>query len=91
VGTARPLWELLDPEVVVGFAPFTPDEVTAMQGCGVTKIVPGVEPNPSTPDPLGLDDGPRLQVEHLRAHGHERTADRCQDLVTSVHRASTTF
>jgi DNA-binding LacI/PurR family transcriptional regulator len=72
VGTARPLWELLDPEVVVGFAPFTLDEVTAMQGCGVTKIVPGVEPNPSMPDPLGLDDGPRLQVEHLRAHGHER-------------------
>ncbi|MER5261799.1 LacI family DNA-binding transcriptional regulator [Actinosynnema sp. NPDC002837] len=72
VGTARPLWELLDPEVVVGFAPFTPEEVAAMQGCGITKIIPGPEPRPSPPDPLGLDDGPRLQVEHLHTRGHQR-------------------
>ncbi|MFE2753378.1 LacI family DNA-binding transcriptional regulator [Actinosynnema sp. NPDC059335] len=94
VGTARPLWELLDPEVVVGFAPFTPDEVAAMRGCGITKIIPGAGPSPSTPDPLGLDDGPRLQVEHLHARGHRRlgfaatTDARVSGLVESRLRAA---
>lgn len=72
VGTARPLWELLDPEVVVGFAPFDQDELAAMRGCGITKIIPGPEHSALPPDPLGLHDGPRLQVEHLHARGHER-------------------
>lgn len=71
-GKVRPLWELLDPEVVVGLAPFTPEEIAAMRGCGVTKIIPGSRPNLSPPDPLGIHDGPRLQVEHLHARGHER-------------------
>ncbi|MEQ0558306.1 LacI family DNA-binding transcriptional regulator [Amycolatopsis sp. NEAU-NG30] len=71
-GTARPLWELLDPEVVVGFTPFTPDELTAMRGCGVTRIIPGSMAGSAPPDPLGLQDGPRLQVEHLRGRGHTR-------------------
>ncbi|MGW3960024.1 LacI family DNA-binding transcriptional regulator [Amycolatopsis sp. NPDC005003] len=88
-GTARPLWELLDPEVVVGFTPFTPDELAAMRGCGITKIIPGSSSSPQQPDPLGLRDGPRLQVEHLHGRGHTRlgfaaTADpRLADLVES--------
>ncbi|MDX3191707.1 LacI family DNA-binding transcriptional regulator [Streptomyces sp. MN03-5084-2B] len=69
-GTARPLWELLDPEVVVGFTPFTPDELAAMRGCGITRIIPGSSSSPQQPDPLGLRDGPRLQVEHLHGRGH---------------------
>lgn len=72
VGTARPLWELLDPEVVLGFAPFSQDELAAMRGCGITKIIPRPGHSASPPDPLGLHDGPRLQVEHLHARGHER-------------------
>ncbi|HET6706125.1 LacI family DNA-binding transcriptional regulator [Amycolatopsis sp.] len=69
-GTARPLWELLDPEVVVGFTSFTPDELAAMRGCGITKIIPGPPVDSPAPDPLGLRTGPRLQVEHLHGRGH---------------------
>ena len=88
-GTARPLWELLDPEVVIGFAPFTPEELTAMRGCGITKVIPGPRPSPASSDPSGLHNGPRLQVEHLHSRGHTRlgfaaTADpRLSDLVES--------
>lgn len=71
-GTARPLWELLEPEAVIGFAPFTAEELAAMRGCGITKVIPRPAKSPSPSDPLGLHDGPRLQVEHLGALGHTR-------------------
>lgn len=71
-GSARPLWELLDPEVVVGFTPFTTDELASMRACGITNIIPDPEREPPLPGTLGLHDGPRLQVEHLHSRGHRR-------------------
>jgi DNA-binding LacI/PurR family transcriptional regulator len=80
--------------VVVGFAPFSPEELTAMRGCGITKVIPDPGSSPTPSNPLGMHDGPRLQVEHLHALGHTRlgfaaTADpRVAGLVESRLRAS---
>jgi len=71
-GRARPLWELLTPDVVLGFSPFDADELASMRACGITRIVP--EPG----QPVMLDDwpaltaGPALQVQHLHELGHRR-------------------
>lgn len=73
-GRARPLWESLSPDMVVGLDPFSPDEVAAMRECGVARILP----EPARPSPLGVTSaasaGPHLQIEHLRERGHRHLA-----------------
>ncbi|MEX5632645.1 LacI family DNA-binding transcriptional regulator [Parafrankia sp. FMc2] len=68
--TARPLWESLSPDLVVGTIPFSPPDVDSMLACGVRKIYP----NPGRTEPidasLALSAGPRLQVDHLHERGH---------------------
>ncbi|MFI0354923.1 LacI family DNA-binding transcriptional regulator [Actinomadura sp. 9N407] len=73
-GRARPLWESLDPDVVIGFTPFGVDDVASMEACGITKIIP----RPAEQSPFwqatAAGAGSALQVEHLHELGHRRLA-----------------
>lgn len=70
---ARPLWKLLNPEVVIGFGLFTHDDMASMRACGISKILP----DPARRVTLGatvMNIGPQLQVRHLSERGHRRLA-----------------
>jgi len=88
-GTARPLWETLQPDVVIGFMPFTPAEVKQIRASGVAVVTSGSAPAEPSPENATFAQGPRLQVDHLIARGHRRLAfgadpdPRLRDLVAS--------
>jgi DNA-binding LacI/PurR family transcriptional regulator len=74
-GHARPLWETLRPDVVIGMAPFTPQQLAEIRGSGVEQIIPPVAAGEEgASGDLGFAEGPRLQVEHLLARGRGRLA-----------------
>lgn len=88
-GHAQPLWATLRPDVVIGMAPFTTEQLAEIRGSGVDQIIPSVAAGEEgSVGDLGFADGPRLQVEHLLARGRRRlvfaaSADpRIADLVT---------
>jgi DNA-binding LacI/PurR family transcriptional regulator len=93
-GLARPLWETLQPDVVMGLLPFSPDRYAEIREAGIAAIVPPPE-DPGPVGEQGYDEGPRLQVEHLVDRGHRRLvfaspADpRVADLVSSRHAVAT--
>jgi len=66
---ARPLWETLQPDVVMGLLPFSDALIESMREAGVERIVP--DPDEVT-DVRYNEGGPRLQVEHLHGLGHQR-------------------
>lgn len=71
-GQAVPLWESLQPDVVVALAPVSDAQFTAISESGARTIIPGRDR--LTGDELHFADGPRLQVEHLRGRGSRRIA-----------------
>ncbi|QIG38742.1 LacI family transcriptional regulator [Microbacterium sp. 4R-513] len=88
-GQARPLWETLRPDVVIGMAPFTREQLDEIRGSGVQQIIPPVAAGEEgAVGDLGFAEGPRLQVEHLLGSGRRRLAfagsadPRITDLVT---------
>jgi DNA-binding LacI/PurR family transcriptional regulator len=72
-GQARPLWETLQPDVVMGMIPFTPDEAARIRASGTQVISPDQAPA-GTGDDLEFQLGPELQIEHLASRGHTRVA-----------------
>jgi len=72
-GQARPLWETLDPDVVIGMAPFTTEQLAAMRASGVQRIIPDQPVIEQAGQPT-FAIGPKLQVEHLIARGRTRLA-----------------
>jgi len=87
---AKPLWETLQPDVVMGMLPFSQEIYEDIRSAGVAAVIPhpddaaaGLESPAST--------GPSLQVEHLVNRGHRSlvyaaTADpRLEALVASRH------
>ncbi|MFC3999290.1 LacI family DNA-binding transcriptional regulator [Nocardiopsis sediminis] len=74
-GQAHPLWESLNPDVVVGFSSFGPEDVASMRANGVGRIIPSPEEEPASfRGSPALTTGPRLQVEHLHGLGHRSLA-----------------
>ncbi|WP_456286878.1 LacI family transcriptional regulator [Microbacterium sp. JZ70] len=74
-GQARPLWETLRPDVVIGLAPFTPEQLAEIRASGVDQIIPPFPGGDEAAEGgLGFADGPRLQVEHLLSRGRRRVA-----------------
>ncbi|QOT18573.1 LacI family DNA-binding transcriptional regulator [Paenarthrobacter sp. YJN-5] len=71
----RPLWEALDPDVVMGLLPFSERDVASMRASGIASIIP----DPSS-EPMAWQTGPSivagpgLQVAHLADLGHRRIA-----------------
>ena len=68
-GAARPLWELLEPEVVMGFAPFTREQLSGMRAHGITHIFPDENGGSAAPE-----TGPAEQLRYLHELGHQRIA-----------------
>ena len=67
-GRARPLWEVLQPDVVMSLTPLDPATVAEIRQGGAVVVSPG---DPSAPtEPLEFGAGPRLQIEHLAERGH---------------------
>ncbi|HWV48096.1 MAG TPA: LacI family DNA-binding transcriptional regulator [Microbacterium sp.] len=66
---ARPLWETLQPDVVMGLFPFSDTLIDSMRAAGVERIVPDPE---EVSEVRYSEGGPRLQVEHLHDLGHRR-------------------
>jgi DNA-binding LacI/PurR family transcriptional regulator len=70
-GHSRPLWETLQPDVVMSMTPFAPGQAESIRAAGVTRLIPD-------PDaPVGEEypeDGPVLQVRHLFELGHRSIA-----------------
>ncbi|MBL7489780.1 LacI family DNA-binding transcriptional regulator [Frankia sp. AgB1.9] len=62
----RPLWESMNPDLVVASAPLDSTEVATMRACGIKTI------SPDPDHPLAVKAGPDLQVNHLHARGHRQ-------------------
>jgi DNA-binding LacI/PurR family transcriptional regulator len=71
---ARPLWEALDPDVVVGLTPFDAASLAALRSGGVTRIYPNPDQAAGLAEATMATRGTRMQVEHLYQHGHRRLA-----------------
>lgn len=67
---SRPLWETLQPDVVMGLFPFPESLVRSMRASGIERIIP--DPEEDRTGGRYSEDGPRLQVEFLHSLGHER-------------------
>lgn len=69
--TAPPLWAILDPAVVIGYKPFSVQDVADMKSLGIRNIIPPPDQEvvEASPD---FVLGPRLQGEYLLALGHTR-------------------
>ncbi|SFR78434.1 DNA-binding transcriptional regulator, LacI/PurR family [Agromyces sp. CF514] len=72
-GKAQPLWETLNPDVVMGLTPFTREQIARFRAAGVEHIVPDIplEDGTALDD---LSDGPAQQVRHLVERGRTRLA-----------------
>ena len=70
-GQARPLWETLQPDVVMSMTPFAPGVVESIRAAGVTRLIP--DPDMPIADEYP-EDGPVLQVRHLYELGHRSIA-----------------
>jgi DNA-binding LacI/PurR family transcriptional regulator len=69
-GRARPLWETLQPDLVMGMVPFAPEQAALIRASGTPTISP--EATPAFGADLDYDRGPELQVRHLAERGHRR-------------------
>jgi DNA-binding LacI/PurR family transcriptional regulator len=72
-GRARPLWETLQPDLVMGMVPFSPQQEESIRASGSAMVSPEL----AAPE-LGADLeyalGPQVQVEHLAERGHQSIA-----------------
>jgi DNA-binding LacI/PurR family transcriptional regulator len=71
-GHARPLWESLNPDVVIAWTPITAAERVSMHVSGITKILPQLQQERSALASPALTAGTHLQIEHLHHQGHRR-------------------
>ncbi len=69
-GKARPLWETLQPDVVMSLTPLDPSTAAAIRRGGAVVVASGEPGAPS--EPVGYGSGPALQIEHLASRGHRR-------------------
>ncbi len=70
-GQARPLWETLQPDIVMSMTMFAPGMAESILASGVTRLIP--DPRVPVVDEYS-DDGPVLQAQHLFDLGHRTIA-----------------
>ena len=69
-GQARPLWETLQPDVVMSMTQFSREQVASIRAAGISRIIP----DPDIADAEYSEAGPALQIKHLFNLGHRRVA-----------------
>lgn len=70
-GQSKPLWEVLEPDVVLSVAgSFSAEHVESMRAAGVRKMIP----DPEAPASDYPEEGQALQLRHLYGLGHRRIA-----------------
>jgi DNA-binding LacI/PurR family transcriptional regulator len=69
-GRARPLWDVLEPDVIIGMVPFTPEQAQAIARSGAKVVVPEA----GSASPIQFGQGPALQIRHLAERGHRQLA-----------------
>lgn len=71
--SAKPLWAILEPDVVIGYEPFSDDDLADMKSVGIRNIIPAPEATTvRIPANFPSGPGPHLQTEHLLGLGHKR-------------------
>lgn len=91
-GAARPLWEVLQPDVVMSLQPLSDVQIAGIRAAGISRIVP--DPEAVVAEQGWVEEGPRLQIAHLAAQGHRRILfagsrdPRLADLVESRFRSA---
>lgn len=68
-GTARPLWETLQPDAVMSMLPLSDAQRADIARTGASVVEPE---RGDDPDPYGVQRAPAAQVAHLLAGGHTR-------------------
>jgi DNA-binding LacI/PurR family transcriptional regulator len=90
-GHSRPLWETLQPDLVMSMTPWAPGQTASIRAAGVARIIP--DPDHATVEEW-TEDGPGLQIRHLHHLGHRAIAfagsadPRVADLVRLRRRAA---
>lgn len=69
-GQSRPLWETLQPDVVMSMTQFSSEQISSIRAAGISRLIP----DPDREYPEYPESGPGLQVAHLHALGHRRIA-----------------
>lgn len=64
-GRSRPLWEALQPDVVIGMLPFNRERYDEISASGVAVVTPGPETGEADLDSALFGQGPAVQVDHL--------------------------
>jgi DNA-binding LacI/PurR family transcriptional regulator len=72
-GHAAPLWEKLDPDVILSMTPVSDERFAEIQASGAVSLIPGRGSDEVGHD-LRFEDGPRVQVEHLVELGYSTIA-----------------
>lgn len=72
-GQARPLWETLQPDLVMGLTPFTANQAQTIRAAGMKVVSPDFAP-PGLGADLEYALGPQIQVEFLAERGHRHIA-----------------
>lgn len=70
-GRARPLWETLQPDLVMGLVPFSPEQAAAIRLSGA-RVLESEDAASSSSNELEIRHGSALQIEHLVERGHRR-------------------
>ncbi|MFC8037948.1 LacI family DNA-binding transcriptional regulator [Paenarthrobacter sp. NPDC057355] len=90
-GQARPLWEAIQPDIVLALTSFTAEQTQAITAAGIKQLKPDAN---DVGAEAYTDNGPVLQLEHLAELGHTVIAyaglndPKVADLVESrLHRA----
>lgn len=68
-GRVRPIWEILQPDVVIATLPLSVEDAEGVRASGARLVDPA-----ATSDALEFGHGPVLQVRHLGERGHHRIA-----------------
>lgn len=71
-GRARPLWETLQPDAVMGLMPLSPEQSQEIRRAGARAITSALLAD--VLEPLEFNRGPELQIEHLAARGRRQLA-----------------
>ncbi len=74
--SATPLWAILEPAVVIGYEPFSTDDLADMKSLGIRNIIPSPDEAVAQAS-SDFESGPRLQTEYLLGLGHTRLGYAC--------------